>query len=275
MREKRIGIIMNGVTGRMGTNQHLMRSILAISKQGGVTLGPARASCPTRSWSDATPTSCERARRGARRRAMTTDLDSALADTPTRSSSTPRPRGRAPRLVRKRAIAAGKHVYCEKPPLRHRRPRSTSTRLCTKAGVKHGVVQDKLWLPGLLKLKLKETGLLRQILSVRGEFGYWVFEGDRAPAAAAVVELPQGGRRRHHPRHAVPLALRARQPVRRRCKAVSCLGATHIPERSDESGKKYKAHGRRRRLRDVPARRRRHRPLQLARGTCACGETIC
>src|SRR5262245_28248810 len=38
MAEKRIGIIMNGVTGRMGTNQHLVRSILEIRQQGGVAL---------------------------------------------------------------------------------------------------------------------------------------------------------------------------------------------------------------------------------------------
>jgi hypothetical protein len=82
--------------------------------------------------------------------------------------------------------------------------------------VKHGVVQDKLWLPGLLKLKmLDRSRFFGRICSVRGEFGYWVFEGDWQPGAAAILELQEGGRRRHHRRHAVPLALRARQPLRR------------------------------------------------------------
>ena len=106
------------------------------------------------------------------------------------------------------------------PPRRRRWP---CYHEATAAGVKNGVVQDKLWLPGLLKLKLLiDTGFFGEILSVRGEFGYWVFDGDLPALPAPVLELPQGGRRRHHHRHALPLALRDRQPLRRgrrRCPA--------------------------------------------------------
>ena len=73
-------------------------------------------------------------------------------------------------LAARKAIAAGKHIYCEKP---------TATTSAEAAGLKNGVVQDKLWLPGLLKLKyLIDTGFFGKILSVRGEFGYWVFTGE-------------------------------------------------------------------------------------------------
>ena len=78
------------------------------------------------------------------------------------------------------------------------------------AGVKHGVVQDKLFLPGLRKLAmLRDSGFFGRMLSVRGEFGYWVFEGDWQPAQRPSWNYRTEGWRRHHPRHALPLALRA------------------------------------------------------------------
>jgi predicted dehydrogenase len=110
-----------------------------------------------------------------------------------------------------------------------------------KAGVKHGVVQDKLWLPGLLKLKkLRDEGFFGKLLSIRGEFGYWVFEGDRVPA-----QRPSWNYRKQdgggiildmlcHWRYVL-------DNLFGEVRAVSCLGATHIPHRWDETGKKYKA----------------------------------
>ncbi len=122
-----------------------------------------------------------------------------------------------------RAAAAGKAIYCEKPTAVTTAEALRLASVCERAGVKNGVVQDKLWLPGMRKLRmLKEQGFFGEILSVRGEFGYWVFTGDvdDQPAQRPIVELPQGGRRRHHHRHALPLALRDRQPVRRRRRGV-------------------------------------------------------
>ena len=111
-----------------------------------------------------------------------TDLDAALANKDDvlyfDSAST----GLRPKLI-KQAIAAGKHIYTEKPVAPTVREAMDLYRAAKAAGVKHGVVQDKLWLPGLLKMKmLVDSGFFGRILSVQGEFGYWVFEGDWQPA---------------------------------------------------------------------------------------------
>jgi predicted dehydrogenase len=143
-----------------------------------------------------------------------------------------------PSLVMK-AIAAGKHVYCEKPSATSLEEATAIWRAARKAGVRHGVVQDKLWLPGLLKLKmLIDSGYFGKILSVRGEFGYWVFEGDTVP-----TQRPSWNYRKEdgggiivdmlcHWRYVI-------DNLFGKVKAVSCLGATHIPKRIDERGKDY------------------------------------
>ena len=205
---------MHGVTGRMGMNQHLIRSILEIRKQGGVALKDGTRVMPDPILVGRNAAKIEELAKKHGVERWTTDLDAALKGEDEiffdAASTQLRPK------LLKRAIAAGKHVYCEKPVSMTLAEAKDLYAAAKKARVKHGVVQDKLWLPGLLKLqKLREQGFFGRILSVRGEFGYWVFEGDRVPGTAAVLELPQAGRRRHHPRHAVPLALRARQPVRR------------------------------------------------------------
>jgi predicted dehydrogenase len=145
-----------------------------------------------------------------------------------------------PKLLKK-AIAAGKHVYCEKPVATSLSQAMDLYKAARKAGVKHGVVQDKLWLPGLLKLKkLRDEGFFGKLLSIRGEFGYWVFEGDRVPA-----QRPSWNYRKQdgggiildmlcHWRYVL-------DNLFGEVRAVSCLGATHIPHRWDETGKKYKA----------------------------------
>ena len=168
----------------------------------------------------------------------TTDLDAALANPrQLRSTSTRRRRDRAPTLLEQGDRRRQAHLLREADRHRPRRRRCDLPRCAKKAGVKHGVVQDKLWLPGLLKLQdAARLGLLRphplgarrvRLLGVRGRL---------AAGAAAVVELPQGRRRRHHHRHALPLALRARQPVRQREGGVVPRRHAH-PERVDEAGK--------------------------------------
>ncbi|MEP7207162.1 MAG: Gfo/Idh/MocA family oxidoreductase, partial [Casimicrobiaceae bacterium] len=174
----RLGIIMNGVTGRMGTNQHLVRSICAIRAQGGVRLGDGRRVMPDPILVGRNQGKLESLARAHGVERWTTNLDAALADRDDilyfDSAST----GLRPQLI-KQAIAAGKHVYTEKPVAPTLEQALDIYRAARSAGIKHGVVQDKLWLPGLLKLKmLVDSGFFGRILSVRGEFGYWVFEGD-------------------------------------------------------------------------------------------------
>jgi predicted dehydrogenase len=180
-REKRLGIIMHGVTGRMGMNQHLIRSILEIRKQGGVALKDGTRVMPDPLLVGRNAAKVEELAKKHGVERWTTDLDKAL-QSPDEIFFDAASTQLRPKLL-KRAIAAGKHVYCEKPVSTTLAEAKDLYAAAKKARVKHGVVQDKLWLPGLLKLqKLREQGFFGRILSVRGEFGYWVFEGDRVPA---------------------------------------------------------------------------------------------
>ena len=240
MASKRIGIIMHGVTGRMGTNQHLVRSILEIRRQGGVALkdGTRLIPDPILVGRDANKLESLAKAHGVER--WTSDLDRALAnrdDTVFFDAASTLLR---PQFVM-RAIAAGKDIYCEKPVATTTAEAMELYQAAQKAGVKHGVVQDKLWLPGLLKLKLlRESGFFGRILSVRGEFGYWVFEGDWQPAQRPSWNYckEEGGGiildMLCHWRYVL-------DNLFGEVKAVSCLGATHIPDRWDEGGRKYKA----------------------------------
>jgi predicted dehydrogenase len=216
MAERRIGIIMHGVTGRMGTNQHLVRSILEIRKQGGVALkdGTRLMPDPVLIGRNAQKIAALAAAHGIAR--YGTDLDRALESKDDAVFFDAASTQMRPSLLKK-AIKAGKHVYCEKPVSTTLAEALDLYRAAKKANVKHGVVQDKLWLPGLRKLaRLRDEGFFGKVLSVRGEFGYWVFEGDAA--RGYVLDNLFG-----------------------EVRAVSCLGATHIPWRWDEGGRRYRA----------------------------------
>jgi len=234
----KIGIIMNGVTGRMGTNQHLMRSIVAIIRQGGVRLTDQEVIMPDPVLVGRNPAKLARLAEMSGVSKMTTNLDEALADSRNVIYFDAQTTLRRFDAVKK-AIEAGKHVYCEKPSAHSAAAAYELYRLAKKAGVKHGVVQDKLWLPGLLKLKmLRETGFFGQILSVRGEFGYWVFAGDPVPA-----QRPSWNYRKEDGGGIITDMLCHWRYVLDNLfgevKAVSCLGATHIKERRDENGNPY------------------------------------
>ncbi len=240
MSTKRLGFIMHGVTGRMGMNQHLIRSILAIRAQGGVTLSDGSRVMPDPIL---VGRNAEKMQELARRHGIerwSDNLDAAL-DNPDDviffDAGTTQMR---PTLLEK-AIRAGKHVYCEKPIATNLDEALRVVRLAEEAGVKNGTVQDKLFLPGLEKLRmLRDSGFFGRMLSVRGEFGYWVFEGDWQPA-----QRPSWNYREEdgggiildmicHWRYVLDNLFGT-------VKSISCLGATHIPERWDEKGKPYKA----------------------------------
>lgn len=236
----RLGIIMHGITGRMGYNQHLVRSIVAIRDQGGVLLanGDRVMPDPILVGRNADKISEIAKRHGITR--TSTDLAAALANPDdTLFFDAGSTQMRAGLLTQ--AIEAGKHIYCEKPISEDVETALALARLAKAKGAKNGVVQDKLYLPGLRKIKmLRDSGFFGKILSVRGEFGYWVFEGDWQAA-----QRPSWNYRKNdgggiildmlcHWRYVL-------DNLFGEVKAVSCLGATHIPSRVDERGQTYAA----------------------------------
>ena len=239
MKTHTIGIIMNGVTGRMGTNQHLLRSMVEIIKQGGVRISAGETIMPDPILIGRDMNKLEKLSAISGVKKIGTDLDQALADPHNIIYFDAQTTSRRAGAVEK-AVKAGKHIYCEKPIAVDTKTALALSELCEKRAVKNGVVQDKLWLPGILKLKrLIQQGFFGKILSVRGEFGYWVFEGDTIPA-----QRPSWNYRKEddggiivdmlcHWRYVL-------DNVFGKVKAVSCLGATHIDERIDEQGKPYR-----------------------------------
>jgi predicted dehydrogenase len=237
---REIGIIMHGVTGRMGYNQHLVRSIVAIREQGGVALPNGDRMMPNPIL---VGRNVEKVRELAHRHGITrvaNDVETALAnpeDTIFFDAGSTQMRA----ALLSRAIEAGKHIYCEKPLSETLEQSLSLARLAHAHGVKSGVVQDKLYLPGLRKIRmLKDTGFFGRILSVRGEFGYWVFEGDwqaaqrpswnyrKADGGGIILDMLP------HWRYVL-------DNLFGEVKAVSCVGATHIANRFDEQGNAYKA----------------------------------
>lgn len=239
MKVHSVGIIMNGVTGRMGTNQHLLRSIAKIISQGGVKINADEVIMPDPVLVGRNANKLEELCKVSGVQKMTTNVDEALSDPYNIIYFDAQVTGRRAEGVRK-AVKAGKHIYCEKPVAVNTATALELYNLCTEAGLKHGVVQDKLWLPGIVKLKrLIQNGFFGDILSVRGEFGYWVFEGHTIPA-----QRPSWNYRKEddggiivdmlcHWRYVL-------DNIFGKVKSVSCLGATHIPERIDEQGRPYK-----------------------------------
>jgi len=253
-----VGIIMNGVTGRMGLNQHLRRSIHAIIEQGGVRLSESEAIMPRPLLVGRNAAKLEAISREFGGLPWTTDLDNALADPAYSIYFDAQTTDRRAEAVRK-AAGTGKHVYCEKPTANSLEIAYDLYRVAEKAQVKHGVVQDKLWLPGLLKLKtLRDLGFFGDIFAVRGEFGYWVFEGD-----VIACQRPSWNYRKEEGGGIIIDMLCHWRYVLDNLfgdvKAVSCVGAIHIPQRWDEAGRPY----------EVTAEDSAYATFQLAEGLIA------
>jgi predicted dehydrogenase len=215
-----------------------MRSIVEIIKQGGVHISGNEVIMPDPVLVGRNEAKLKElsARSGVER--WTTDLDAVLKDPGLHIYFDAQTTGRRVEAVKK-AVRHGKHIYCEKPVATNTSEALELLAVCEKAGVKHGVVQDKLWLPGLLKLKrLIDENFFGKILSVRGEFGYWVFEGHTVKS-----QRPSWNYRKEddggiiidmlcHWRYVL-------DNLFGKVQEVSCLGTTHIPERIDENGQAY------------------------------------
>ena len=229
---------MNGVTGRMGTNQHLLRSIDAIIKQGGVQVGPEEIIMPDPILVGRNETKLKKLVEISSAEKYTTDLDGVINDPAYPVYFDAQSTLRRFDAV-KQAAAAGKHVYCEKPTAIKTEDAYELYKICRDAGVKNGVVQDKLWLPGIIKFqRLVENDFFGDILSVRGEFGYWVFEGHTVPP-----QRPSWNYRKEEGGGiAVDMLCHWRYIIDNlfgKVKSVSCLASTHVPERIDEQGNPY------------------------------------
>jgi predicted dehydrogenase len=240
MSETTYRILMNGVTGRMGYRQHLLRSILAIRDDGGIDL-------PDGSRLQVEPVLVGRNADKLGRLAdehdiagWTTDLDTALADDPATIYFDAQVTTERKKAILK-AVAAGKHVYTEKPIAESVAEGQELVDAAEKAGIINGVVHDKLYLPGLVKLKrLIDGGFFGRILSVRGEFGYWVFEGDYLPAQRPSwnYRAQDGG--------GMVLDMFCHwnyvlENLFGGVEAVTAKAVTHIPHRWDEQGERYDA----------------------------------
>ena len=240
MTEHRLGIIMNGVTGRMGTNQHLIRSVLAIMEEGGVKLqnGDTVMPDPILVGRNATKVAALAKEHGVER--WTTDLDAAVADPRDSLFFDAASTNLRADLVRQ-AIDAGKDIYCEKPSAATLEDALELYQRAEKAGIKHGVVQDKIFLPGLQKMKkLMDDGFFGRLLSVKIDFGYWVFEGDwkKAQRPSWNYRKEDGGGiildMMPHWRYVLDNTFG-------NVKSVTCMGRVNIDKRWDENNEPYDA----------------------------------
>ncbi|SDT74967.1 Gfo/Idh/MocA family protein [Actinoplanes derwentensis] len=235
-----IGIVVNGVTGRMGYRQHLVRSLLAIREQGGVPLADGTRIWPEPILVGRDPDKLAAIAEQHGLTEWTTDLDAALARLDVEIYFDSQVTSQREKAIRQ-AITAGKHIYTEKPLAEGSAAALELAELAAAAGVKNGVVQDKLFLPGLRKLKrLIDGGFFGQILSVRGEFGYWVFEGDWQVAQRPSwnYRLADGG---GIVMDMFPHWNYVLEELFGTVRSVQATTATHITKRIDERGEEYVA----------------------------------
>jgi predicted dehydrogenase len=233
-----IGIIVHGATGRIGATQHLKNALTPIRSEGGLAVGDDRI----------VPRVILVGRDKARLAAIaeenggapwTTDLDQALSDPAWTvlfdAAATHQRQG-----ALEKGIAAGRHIYSEKPVALTVADGRALLAAMTARGLKHGAVEDKQYLPGISKLRaLMQAAFFGRVTGFRLEFGWWVFDGFdadrpcqrpgwnyRAPGGGLMLDMYP------HFRYLIEGLL---GPVRR----VSTLAATAVPERVDETGAHY------------------------------------
>jgi predicted dehydrogenase len=238
MDERTIGVLIEGATGRLGTTQHL-RSLMAIRSEGGLPLanGDRLVPAPVLLGRNAAKLTALAAANGGLKWSI--DRDACLADPDVAIYCDASATGGRPARAAA-ALDAGKHVYVEKPLAETLADALDLARRAEHAGLKNGVVQDKLFLPGLTKLrKLYEADFFGRVLSIRLDFGWWVFDGTPYPA-----QRPSWNYRKAtggglildmfaHWRYIFDRLLGE-------IKAVSCRHITALPERRDETGNSYR-----------------------------------
>jgi len=237
MTTRTLGIIIDGATGRLGTTQHL-RALLEMRSEGGLRLlnGDRLAPEPVLLGRDAEKLAALAEKSGGLK--WSTDRDAALADPAIDLYFDARATGGRPERVLA-AFAAGKHVYVEKPVAENLEAALSLARAAERTGKKGGVVQDKLFLPGLKKLRrLYEGKYFGRVLSIRLDFGWWVFDGELIPAQRPSWNYRQatgGGLILDMFAHWRYIFDRLLGPIT----AVSCRHATLQPRRIDEAGRPY------------------------------------
>jgi predicted dehydrogenase len=236
MGTEKINIVVEGATGRLGGHQHL-RALLDIRREGGLPLPSGGRVVPEPVLLGRNPDKLA-ALAAAHGLAWSTDRAACLADA--RNSiyfDVSASAGRSERA--QAAIAAGKHVYLEKPIAESLDAALALVRQAQAAGIRHGVVQDKLFLPGLAKLRrVRDSGFLGQVLSAKLEFGWWIFDGELTPAQRSSWNYRKrdgGGLVLDmfpHWRYIVDHLIGA-------IGSVSCRVSTQVPQRRDEQGQRY------------------------------------
>ena len=233
-------IAMNGITGRMGYRQHLLRSILPIRDQGGIELADGRRLSVEPILVGRNEAKLKELAQKHQVEHYTTDLDSLIND-PSIDIVFDASMTSLRYDTLSKAISAGKHIFTEKPTAETLTEAVDLARQARDKGVTAGVVHDKLYLPGLVKLRrLVDEGFFGRILSLRGEFGYWVFEGEvqQAQRPSWNYRLTDGGSMTTDMYCHWNYVL---EGIIGKVKSVTSTTATHIPTRWDEQGQAYQA----------------------------------
>lgn len=238
MVDRRIGIILNGATAQIAQLQHLGHVLVPIIDEGGLVLSNGDRAVPDILLVGRNETKLKQIAEKFGLEKWTTDLDAALANPDYQiyfdSSVT---MGRETRL--KKAIAAGKHIYTEKPIANSLEEARSVLKAAEDAGICHGVMSDKIFLPGLRKLKrLLESDFVGRIISVKLEFGWWIFDGHDAPG-----QRPSWNYQKKDGGGLVldmfPHWCYVLNHLFGGVESIYCQTDTHIPERVDEDGKAY------------------------------------